>query len=920
MLIGELKIDVSTVIIGLCFMVVNAPEKLRHYQNKIHKNIKDYIAWCGMGVIYYQLGDYSVAQKCFDNSLAINPFYTMPLQYKAQIKLNSGQYVEGFLDYQKGHKETDFQLTGNTIEEHKTILISADNSLSDTILFSRYLLLLKQENTKVLFKIPRELYRLFLNSTLADYYIVNQKIPPYDYSAKLHFLPLFFQTTLHTVPSTVPYIKITQQIKRPLQEIINERKTDFNIGIVWEKAEIDNVIGLKEFFPIAQLPGVQVFSFHKELSFRSELNRLPNNISIVDLGKLFESYADAASAIKQMDLMICVDSPIAHLAGALNHPTFVILHLHSNWQWHTNQNVSIWYPGIRVFRKKTDNDWDKLFDQMYQALLPMIRKKDSFIHAIQKFFYPEKKRIKKQSDYCSNSSNTTSAITLAEIGNQYFKRNQFNDAIEHYQESLLMDPEQTEVKYNLGLAYLNSGQFDFAISCLYQVICDNNKHEQAYNNLGIACQKFGHGKRAIVYFEKAIRCNQQSYIYYFNAGRAYKQEKLYDKAIEHFLSAVEIYPNSYSCYFQLIDTLIEHHRYEDALQYIRHVSTHDLAIPDYHYFEGLIYSRLGRPQQVVECMRKVIDIQPEHVDAHYSLAFALLIQGMYREGFQEFEWRIARKPEEHNYGLPRWKGEFFKNKILLVYLEQGFGDAIQFIRYLPLVKQKGGDVILGCNSELYNLFSKLESVDKVIQEGDQFPECHYQVSLLSLPYLFHTDIATIPKKTPYIGCTKPNHFVLDPVISPYQKKYRIGIVWSGNPANVINLRRSVTYDIFKPLTTIDDIQVFSFQVDASSEVFEQINIVDLGIHFNDFSDTAYALKQMDLMITIETSVAHLAGAMGIPTWILLPSKADWRWLLERNDSPWYPHVRLFRKKPQQTWENLFDYILKEINLLYINNH
>lgn len=286
------------------------------------------------------------------------------------------------------------------------------------------------------------------------------------------------------------------------------------------------------------------------------------------------------------------------------------------------------------------------------------------------------------------------------------------------------------------------------------------------------------------------------------------------------------------------------------------------------------------------------------------------------QGWLEYEsrWQVPEfaEPEQH-YSEPRWNGTPFIGKTLLIYWEQGFGDTMMFLRYLPRVKALGGRVLLLAQSQLADLAATCPGADQVIAHGDPIPPFDLQCPLLSLPAVFRTDLASIPADVPYLDVPEhvPNRGWLARELAPSKERTRVGLVWSGSPNHKNTARRDVPAKALAPLQTIPGVAWYSFQVGRSGEL-PFPGIIPLEELLSNFSDTAYALSAMDLVITVDTSVAHLAGAMGIPTLLLLSSMPDWRWMMGRQDTPWYPSMRLYRQMSPGDWAGVVQRLLNDL--------
>ncbi|ETR72867.1 MAG: TPR repeat-containing protein [Candidatus Magnetoglobus multicellularis str. Araruama] len=852
-----------------------------------------------IGSCYGKKGELDTAIEWHQKSVDASPNYADGHYNMGISLLLDGHLKEGFQKYEWRLQRSDFPkpayeqpLWDGSTFKNKTLLTYMEQGFGDAIQFVRYLPQVKARGGIVLLVCHPLVQRLFQTAQGVDKVIPeNHPLPSFDYHISLMSLPAIFQTDIETIPSETPYLSIPLNNPDSLDNIIEKKGKQFNIGFVWagnpsNKHDQDRSIPLHMFSPIASIDGIQMFSLQKDQ--QAETSQM---FDFVDLAPYITDFSDTAYAISKLDLIISVDTAVAHLAGATHCPVWILLPKVPDWRWLLNRDDSPWYPTARLFRQKDHDRWTDVF----LALIHQLK-----IH----MNHPQMHDIPK------NLSSDYVADQLLKQGNYHFSNGQMPAAILKYQECLSMKPDNSEVLFNLGVSYLQNEDVHKAIEYLKHAIDIDPEYHDAYNNLGIAYQRLGNKEKAIESFEAAIQYQPESARSLYNLGNACKHSQQFQKAEKYYKQAIAIQPDFAECMNNLADAYIYLERYDDAMKMVDQALTLCSDYPEFYFNKGVIFSRLGDYASGIQYLRKAIDMNPEFIDAHYSLCFCLLVLGHLREGFRQHEWRIAKHPNQHQYGLQRWKGEPFDGKRLLVYLEQGFGDCIQFARYLPKIKKGTGNVILGCNPELYTLFLHLDGVDEVIKEGDQCQACDLQVSIVSLPFLCKTTIDTIPSETPYLRVHETSHERIDSIIAPYKDRFCIGIVWAGRPDHKSDAERSVSYEIFRPLNSLHGVQIFSFQKkDGLSEVFETMNWIDLGSYFNDFSDTAYAAQKMDLIITVDTSMAHLAGALALPVWVLIPPIPDWRWLLDREDSPWYPKMRLFRRQKNEEWQDVVVRIL-----------
>jgi tetratricopeptide (TPR) repeat protein len=400
-------------------------------------------------------------------------------------------------------------------------------------------------------------------------------------------------------------------------------------------------------------------------------------------------------------------------------------------------------------------------------------------------------------------------------------------------------------------------------------------YADVYINLGIIFRALGRYHEESACYQKAIQLDPHSAQAFFNLGHSFFDKEQFDKALSCYEKVINLNPDFAQAYMNL----------------------------------GLILRIKGRHEQALSCYQKVIQINPADAEAHWNMANVLLLTGNFKLGWKEYVWLWKTEDcmkQRRVFSQPEWNGSDIKGRTILLYAEYGFGDTIQFIRFAPMVAECEATVIVECQRELTSLLKTFEGMQKVIPRGEDLPDFDLRCSLMMLPVLFDTSLDTIPNKTPYLtanpGLVEKWHKRLQHDTS----KMKIGIVWSG----VSTSKKFCSLKTFAPLAQLQGVSFYSLQKgEAVKEVMNTPNgmqLYDYSNEINDFSDTAALIENLDLVISIDTSVAHLAGALGKPVWILLPFVPDWRWFLDREDSPWYPTMKLFRQPSLGDWKSVID--------------
>jgi hypothetical protein len=399
-----------------------------------------------------------------------------------------------------------------------------------------------------------------------------------------------------------------------------------------------------------------------------------------------------------------------------------------------------------------------------------------------------------------------------------------------------------------------------------------------------------------------------------NLGLCHQKLDQHARALKYLKIALDLSPQNSDLYFDIGNVFLDLGDTESVIEWYRTGVTHCPENSDRLENVARLLQEHGHFKEAINYFRQVIHLAPDNVSAHFNLSLLLLRLGQYEEGWREYEWRFHkpdwRKGYPWKYRKPRWKGENFNGKTLLVHCEQGYGDSIQFVRYLPLVKSRGGQVTFEVPGPLMGIFQSIPGVDRIMHLSTDSPpgeNFDLYAPLMSLPGIFRTVPESIPNDVPYLHADTgraslwTNHATTE--------NGRIGIVWAGSKVHVNDKRRSCSPDHFEPLTRIPGLQFYSLQTEVSADQIQSSRLSDRVTHwgdrFNDFSDTAAAVATLDLLITVDTAVAHLAGAMGKPVWLLLPFVADWRWFVDGSHSPWYPSMRLFRQTAPDDWSGVF---------------
>jgi len=510
------------------------------------------------------------------------------------------------------------------------------------------------------------------------------------------------------------------------------------------------------------------------------------------------------------------------------------------------------------------------------------------------------------------------------IAVQHHQAGRLARAEELYQSILKNNPDHPDVLHSLGVLAAQKDQNHLAVELIERAIASNSQAPRFYNTLGLVCEQLGKFDEAVNAYQQATRLAPDFAEAFHNMAVALQAQKRFDDAIESCKKAISIKPD-YAWAYNTIGYCLDMQNKDD--QAIENYSKAIEIAPDYaeaYNHLGTIHAAHNRYDQAIENYRQAIRIDPDYAEAHWNLALLLLVAGRFEEGFKEYQWRLSGDLKiltyPHHHEQPRWDGRPFVGKRLLVHYEQGFGDTIHFVRYMPMVKARGGTVILEVRKPLYNLLTGFTGVDEIVEASfDNKPQINFDlhVSLLDLPQIFETTTDNITDVVPYIFADPDKAQFWQEMLSG--PDFKVGIVWSGSPVYERNHLRACRLADFAPLAAIDGIKLFALQkgtpADQIADLAGKVPVVNLGEQFEDFTDTAAAIENLDLIISTDTSVPHLAAAMGKPVWLLLCCASDWRWLLDRSDSPWYPTMKLFRQTKANCWDDVFISVTEQLQIV-----
>ena len=524
--------------------------------------------------------------------------------------------------------------------------------------------------------------------------------------------------------------------------------------------------------------------------------------------------------------------------------------------------------------------------------------------------------------------NSKNLLANFELGCTLYNEGKPQEAIQYYKNSIDIDSTCAQAYFNLSLCYCQTKQEDEAIEILKKLIEIKPDYSKSYRQIGVLLQKNKKYEEAIPYLKKACETNEtlQTLI---SLGRSLKKLDRIEESVDYFKKALEQNPTNLLAILELANTLNVRCKGKDdleaALELYKKALEKDPNLNTVRYNIAYTLKRLDRVEEAMPYYQEAVKRNPTYPQARFSLGLAHLVLGDFDNGWPEYEYRWeSYKETPKKYDMPIWDGSDLSGKTILVCAEQGLGDTFQFLRYTQILKRLGATIIFETQKPLVSLLSLCDYIDKVIPRGgSSVPSCDYQVYLLSLPLKFKTTIDTVPDNIPYLQA-KPELIEYWRDQLSQDKNFKIGICWQGNRfyrtqalKHAVSAK-SIPLPLLKPLAEIPGVSLYSLQKMSGED---QLKDIDFDIHIFDkdfddthgrFMDTAAVIKNLDLVISVDTSICHLSAALGVPVWNMLPKPADWRWLLKTTRTPWYPNMKLFRQKEIGDWEGLIKEVSEEL--------
>lgn len=507
-----------------------------------------------------------------------------------------------------------------------------------------------------------------------------------------------------------------------------------------------------------------------------------------------------------------------------------------------------------------------------------------------------------------------------------------SEAVAYFRQALDIEPQEGEGYFHLGNALLQQEDWAAAGDAYRRCLESLPGHVESLVNLGFVLGEQQRHAEAENCYRQALAQQPDLAEIHQNLGNTLREQGRLDEAVDRYHEALRLRPNYAKAHVNLGVALVSLGQIGSSIEHLQRGVEIDPEFAEAHNSLGAAVSVERRFDEALACYQRAIDLKPDYADAHWNRSLVWLLRGDFARGWPAYEWRwrCPRTVQLPKFEQPRWDGSPLAGRTLLLHAEQGLGDTLHFIRYATLARARGGRVVVVCQPQLLPILRSCSGIDELIAQGEPLPPFDVYAELLSLPGLIGTSSATIPSGVPYLSAG-------DELVTHWRRElaavrgFRVGIAWQGSARHPWDRHRSAALEHFAPLARVPGVRLVSLQKGAASEQArgaaiavrnisgEPFEVISPGTQVDEtsgpFMDTAAIIRNLDLVVAVDTAVAHLAGALAAPVWLALNYSPDWRWLLDREDSPWYPTMRLFRQTALGDWASVFDRMAYELAAL-----
>lgn len=845
-------------------------------------------AWSNLGIAAGDRERVDEARAAFARAIALRPDHADARMAHGMTLLGLGDYAAGLEDYDWRLKSARLALDARPTRlppwqggdpKAKRLLILAEQGFGDALQFVRYAAVLKARGAAEVHVGARKRLKALLSTATGVDGVVceGETLPQVDGVAQMMSLPRLCATRVESIPGDTPYLSAEPERVTRWARYLAARD-GFRIGLVWQGNPDPTVdrgrsIALSALAPLARIPGVRLIALQKGPG-SEQVEAVADTMTVETLGDDFDggpdAFVDTAAVMANLDLVISTDTAAAHLAGALGRPVWILLKALPEWRWlGADRGDSPWYPTARLFRQALgglpgSDRWAPVVERLTAEV----------------------------------------AALVAGDRSRLFERAPL---------ALPAPPEPpVEALFRAGLAAHVAGRRDAARTAYAEVLARDGTHGEALHMTGVLALQDDRHPRAHVFFERARRAGLATPE--LDTNRAVVLRRLgRPQAAEALLAEVMRRAPSIEAAIGLGNVLRDLDRpAEAAAAFERGLALDPTSVKALRGLGNALRDD-GRAAEAVVALERAAALAPDDAEVHLDRAHALLQAGRLADGFAAYRWRWrSAEMKPHGHDAPEWDGGALADRTLLVHGEQGLGDNIQFARFLLPVVARGGRVVVEARRVLHGLLRRLTfpgpaPID-LVEAGTEPPPHDLQIPLIDLPRLIGLDLADLPGPLPYLSADPDALARWRDRLAP-DGRLRVGLIWQGNPSAKADKGRSPPLAALAPLLALDGVRFLALQKEHGLDQLAATPLAarierpgdDFDAGPEGFADTAAAMATLDLVVTSDTAAAHLAGALGRPTLLLLKRSADWRWLEGRADSPWYPTLELFRQTVAGDW-------------------
>ncbi len=907
------------------------------FRQVLTRNPDDVSTLSNLGGLLQLLGKPEAALEVLERAIAVQPDYALARLNRAIIWLLLGDFAQGWQEYEWRWRTGDYRWprTGQPIWDGsdangKTLVLFAEQGLGDSIQFIRFSRLLRACGAKVILAVPAKLLPLLANYPHQDGLVaLDQPWPAFDACMGMLGVPRLLGTDLRSIPADSGYLT-SQPARVAYWRGILDAFVGFKIGLAWQgsssnKRDRWRSIPLSAFAPLAEIPGVSLISLQKgpgsdqraSWAGKAPIHTLPPKVDQEG------AFLDTAAIMQSLDLVITSDTAVAHLAGAVGVPVWVALAISPDWRWLLGRWDSPWYPTMRLFRQSELGNWHSVFTTIAEELSAKLgttppsstppKPSTALLPAMQTPLRAEPASFEAVQDGMGTPI-PSPVIEVADLLRQAMAHHtgqRLSEAEALYRRLLSMDPEHPDALHLLGLVCHQTGRSSEGIQWIRKALMVRPDEPVFLGNLGTILLGVGPAYEAVKVWQRLIELGHDSAENQVRLGRSFAQAGQHAQALDSLEQALKLTPSSVSGQFHRANALRNLGRLDEAIEGYERVLSLRPEHLDARTNLGVSFHLAGRFSEAARTYSEVLEHEPDYANARFNRGMLRLLHGDWAGGFSDYaiRWQASGRAKP----LPverEWDGSDPAGKTILLQSEQGLGDTIQFIRYAQLLHERDVRVVARVQSALIPLLKSCPGIHELCSAEGPLPAYDRWVSLLSLPERWQTCPDTVPCIVPYLYAEEQRVARWQARLES-RKGFRVGIAWQGSKSFARDLHRSIPLRYFQSLA-LEGVNLICLQKDPSPDQLAEWKAAsplhDLGPELDAedaFLDTAAVMQGLDLVITSDTAIAHLAGAMGRTVWLATPYSPDWRWLLDRSDSPWYPTMRLFRQPRFGDWPAVF---------------